>query len=173
MERAPGALAPGPGERLRAVTAALEPSRQTRLSELRFATPEELLPEARRRLLRRLAAGGTAVRPCRRPEPAGNGDLAELGRRLGGWLAAAPGDNHAVAIIRGQRTMLLDEVCHRLGLPRVGGAGRSRWRATIQVLPLAFATAWEPVDVHRLMELLTLPQSPIPAGVAEIFAAAL
>lgn len=203
VERAPGALAPGPGERLRAVTAALEPPRQTRLSELRLATPEELLPEAWRRLLRRLAAGGTAVRPCPLPEPAGNGDLAELGWRLSGlsrqsawrgdgsvtlleaddewlaaeavagWLAAAPGDNHGIAIIRGQRTMLLDEACHRLGLPRVGGAGRSRWRAAVQVLPLAFATAWEPVDVHRLMELLTLPQSPIPAAVAEIFATAL
>ncbi|CBS87254.1 PD-(D/E)XK nuclease family protein [Azospirillum lipoferum] len=203
VERAPGALAPGPGDRLRAVTAALEPPRPTCLTELRLATPEELLPEPWRRLLRRLAAGGTAVCPCRLPVPAGNGDLAALGRRLGGftegaawrgdgsltlleaddewlaaeavagWLAAAPGDNHAIAIIRGQRTMLLDEACHRLGLPRVGGAGRSRWRAAVQVLPLAFATAWEPVDVHRLMELLTLPQSPIPMGVAEFFAAAL
>ncbi|PWC96005.1 PD-(D/E)XK nuclease family protein [Azospirillum sp. TSO5] len=203
VERAPGMLAPGPGERLRAVTAALESPRRTRLSELRLATPEELLPEPWRRLLRRLAAGGTAVRPCHLPEPAGNGDLAALGRRLSGlsqesawrgdgsvtlleaddewlaaeavagWLAAASGGNHGVAIIRGQRTMLLDEACHRLGLPRVGGAGRSRWRAAVQVLPLAFATAWEPVDVHRLMELLTLPQSPIPASVAEIFAAAL
>ena len=211
VERAPGVLTPGQGERLRAVAEALETLRRPPLSELRLATPEELLPEAWRRLLRRLEACGTTVRRCREPEPAADGDLAGVARRLtgvagdaawrddgsvtvleaddewlaaeavAGWLAAAPGNNpqdnqdgnRGVVVIRGQRTMLLDEACARLGLPRVGGAGRSRWRAAVQVLPLAFATAWDPIDVHRLMELLTLPQSPIPPGVAEAFAAAL
>ena len=207
VERAPGALAPGQGERLHTILEALNALRRPPLPDLRLATPEELLPEAWRGLLRRLEACGTAVRPCRQPEPAADGDLAALARRLtgdpgepawrddgsvtvleaddewlaveavAGWLAASLGDtpdgNHGVVVIRGQRTMLLDEACHRLGLPRVGGAGRSRWRAAVQVLSLAFAAAWDPIDVHRLMELLTLPQSPIPTGVAEAFAAAL
>lgn len=132
----------------------------------------------------------------------GDGDLAALGRRLAGdrsaaaggdgrvtvleaddewmaaevvagWLAARPDLNHQVVIVRGQRTTLLDEACRRLGLPRAGGAGRSPWRGAAQVLPLAFAALWEPLDAHRLMELLTLPQSPIPSGVAEVFADAL
>ncbi|PGH57161.1 hypothetical protein CRT60_11825 [Azospirillum palustre] len=132
----------------------------------------------------------------------GDGDLAALGRRLAGdrsagadgdgrvtvleaddewmaaevvagWLAARPDLNHQVVIVRDQRTTLLDEACRRLGLPRAGGAGRSPWRGAAQVLPLAFAALWEPLDAHRLMELLTLPQSPIPSGVAETFADAL
>lgn len=132
----------------------------------------------------------------------GAGDLAALGRRLAGdrsaeangdgsvtvleaddewmaaevvagWLAARPDLNHQLVIVRGQRTTLLDEACRHLGLPRPGGAGRSPWRGAAQVLPLAFAALWEPLDAHRLMELLTLPQSPIPSGVAEAFADAL
>lgn len=188
VERVPAPLAPGRADRLRAVLAALAGEGgevvTAPAAELRLATPADLLPAAWQRLIGRLAAGGTRILPCRDPLPLGDrlgGTITVLeaddewlaAETVAGWLAAAPQDNHGVVILRGQRTTLLDEACRRLGLPRVGGAGRSPWRAAVQVLPLAFAALWEPLDAHRLMELLTLPQSPIPSGVAEAFADAL
>lgn len=202
VERAPAPLAPGRADRLRAVLDDLAEPRAAPAAEVRLATPAGLLPPPWRMLLDRLAACGTRIVPARDPASVADGDLGALGRRLtggassvwrgdgtvtvleaddewlaaettAGWLAAAAGENHTLVILRGQRTTLLDEACRRQGLPRVGGAGRSRWRAAVQVLPLAFATLWNPLDVHRLLELLTLPQSPIPSGVAEAFADAL
>lgn len=61
VERAPGTLAPGQGERLRAVIAALASQRRPPLSELRLATPEELLPDVWRRLLRQLSGSKFGV----------------------------------------------------------------------------------------------------------------
>lgn len=202
VERAPAPLVPGRADRLRAVIDALADRPAAPVAELRLAMPAGLLPMAWRLLLDRLGACGTRVVPCRDPMPAADGDLRAVGRWLttgeraacrrdgtvtvleadeewlaaemtAGWLAAAPEGNRGVVILRGRRTTLLDEACRRLGLPRVGGAGRSPWRAAVQVLPLACAALWSPLDVHRLMELLTLPQSPIPTGVAEVFADAL
>ncbi|PWC35930.1 PD-(D/E)XK nuclease family protein [Azospirillum sp. TSO35-2] len=202
VERVPVALAAGRADRLRAVLDALAALPAAPIAELRLATPVGHLPAAWRLLLDRLAACGTRMPPCRDPAPVADGDLGLVGRRLtigdaaagrgdgtvtvleaddewlaaemtAGWLAALPDRNHTVVILHGQRTTLLDEACRRLGLPRVGGAGRSPWRAAVQVLPLALAALWDPLDVRRLMELLTLPQSPIPAGVAQAFADAL
>ncbi|WP_448190489.1 RecB family exonuclease [Azospirillum sp. sgz301742] len=202
VERAPVPLAPGRADRLRAVLDALAGPCAAPIAELRLATPAALLRPPWRALLDRLGACGTRIVPGKEPAPAADGDLGAVGRWLttgvraacrgdgtltvleadeewlaaemtAGWLAAAPDDNHGMVILRGQRTTLLDEACRRLGLPRVGGAGRSPWRAAVQVLPLAFATLWNPLDVRRLMELLTLPQSPIPASVADLFADAL
>lgn len=187
---------------LSSMKGSLKGRRTAPLAELRLAMPAGLLPPAWRILLDRLEACGTRIFPCRERAPVADGDLGAVGRWLAtgepvvwrgdgtvtmleadeewlaaemtaGWLAATPESNQGVVILRGQRTTLLDEACRRLGLPRVGGAGRSPWRAAVQVLPLAFATLWYPLDVHRLMELLTLPQSPIPSGVAEAFADAL
>ncbi|MBP2230402.1 RecB family exonuclease [Azospirillum agricola] len=202
VERAAGPLIPGRADRLRALLDELAALPTLPIAELRLATPAGLLPPGWRLMLDRLAAAGVRILPCKDGEALGGGDLAALGRRLAGdrtaeavgdggvtvleaddewmaaevvagWLAARPDLDHQVVIIKGQRTTLLDEACRRLGLPRVGGAGRSAWRGAAQVLPLAFAALWEPLDAHRLMELLTLPQSPIPSGVAEAFADAL
>lgn len=195
-------LAAGSADRLRTLLDAVSSIGRPLVDELRLVTPLELLPDAWRRLLSRLANAGTAVTFQPMAQTHRNSDLGSLARwvdegtpatchndgsvvvleaddewlaaeAIAGWLAAAPADNDGVVIVRGHGTSLLDEACHRLGLPRVGGTGRSRWRGALQVLPLALENAWTPLNVHRLLELLTLPQSPIPPVAAAVFAAAL
>lgn len=77
------------------------------------------------------------------------------------WLAAAQNDNHNVVIVRQGNANILDTACRRLGLPRPGGSERSPYRGVLQVLPLAFETAWQPLDAARVLELLVMRESPI------------
>ena len=86
------------------------------------------------------------------------------------WLAAAPDENAGVAIVRQGDATILDAACRRLGLPRPGGGVRSPYRGALQVLPLAFETAWQPLDAGRLLELLVMRGSPIPYRTGRYFA---
>jgi RecB family exonuclease len=78
------------------------------------------------------------------------------------WLASAPADKEDVVIICGADTDILDQALKRHGLPQLGVSSVSRWRALSQILPLALANLWYPLDVRRLVELLSIPMSPIP-----------
>ncbi len=86
----------------------------------------------------------------------------EAADNLAMWLAAEAGANQDVTIICGADTDVLDLALQRHGLPQLGDSESSRWRASLQVLPLVLANAWNPVDVQRLVELLSLPMAPIP-----------
>ncbi|MDR3230162.1 MAG: PD-(D/E)XK nuclease family protein [Synergistaceae bacterium] len=93
----------------------------------------------------------------------------EAAEALATWLAAdetpdgtAREPNEDAAIICGANTDVLDRALARQGLPRLGFSGVSRWRASIQILPLVLANVWRPVDAQRLAELLSMPMSPIP-----------
>lgn len=90
----------------------------------------------------------------------------EAAETLALWLAADAGANAGVTIIHGEETGIVDEALRRHGLPALGGSASSRWRASLQVLPLAIANAWKPVDVRMLVELLQSPLSPIPPSCA-------
>ena len=91
---------------------------------------------------------------------------AEAAEGLAEWLAAAPAGNTSgnrdVLLIRGAGSRILDEALHRRGLPRLGCDLGSRWRAALQVLVLALRNLWRPASPQLLLELLTLPHSPIP-----------
>ncbi|MEH7237782.1 PD-(D/E)XK nuclease family protein [Bacillus sp. JJ1562] len=68
-------------------------------------------------------------------------------------------------LIKGEGSTFLDELLHRRGVPGSGVDATSKWRAVLQVLPLTIDTYWEPVRVDRMMELLTIPTSPIPGEI--------
>jgi len=89
------------------------------------------------------------------------------------WLAADRDANDGVVIVRGDGSELLDEALRRHGLPRLGVDVASRWRAVLQVLPLALANEWKPFSAYRLLELLTLPRTPVPSYAARELAEAL
>ena len=91
---------------------------------------------------------------------------------LADWLAAQPDDGGTVFVL-GAPTEMLDGALARRGLPRFGHLLPSPLRGGIQVLSLAFATRWRPLDPAPLLDLLSLPQSPIPGGVAGALASAL
>ncbi|MEK5039151.1 PD-(D/E)XK nuclease family protein [Sporosarcina sp. FSL K6-3457] len=76
------------------------------------------------------------------------------------WLELK-GDDQTL-IINNANNLLLAELFHRRGLPSSEVNEYSKWRSALQVLPLTLETYWEPVRIDRIMELLTLPTSPLP-----------
>lgn len=61
---------------------------------------------------------------------------------------------------------VLDQALARHGLPTVGGAGDPSDNAVLQLLPLVVAMGAKPQDPERVVELLTLPTSPVPRRIA-------
>ncbi|MDR1886253.1 MAG: PD-(D/E)XK nuclease family protein, partial [Synergistaceae bacterium] len=77
------------------------------------------------------------------------------------WLSC--GENDDVAIIYGHDTEILDHALSYHGLPKIGGAEFSRWRAALQALPMLLSVVWKPVDAHSLAEFLSMPVNPLPS----------
>jgi len=84
------------------------------------------------------------------------------------WLKADETVNGNVLLIQGQGSDVLDAALQRVGLPVQGINRRSPWRAALQVLPLALANVWKPLNVHALLEFLSLPVSPVPNFAARL-----
>ncbi|MGS2778720.1 RecB family exonuclease [Robertmurraya sp. GLU-23] len=76
-------------------------------------------------------------------------------------------------IIKDEGSLLLDELLHRRGVAGAGAEEASKWRAVLQVLPLTIDTYWNPIRVERMMELVTIPSSPIPGRIRYRLATAL
>ncbi len=191
-------LAPGPAERAYSLLPHLHGA--CPIDDLTIVDDPQRLPLVWRRLIEALAAGGAKVVPAAVRPGAETTDLAKAqallcngksGKELKGdrsfsvvrcddeltagtiaaeWLAAAPEANAEVAIVRRGDAMILDGACRRLGLPKPGGITRSPLRGALQALPLAFATAWRPLDAKRLLELLVMPGSPVPHRIGRHFA---
>ncbi len=98
---------------------------------------------------------------------------ADAAEALAEWLAADEASNSEVVLMKSMGSRLLDESLHRKGLPRLGTDSRSRWRAALQLLLLAIENAWKPVNPHLLLEILTLPYSPVPKRAGWYFIQAL
>ena len=58
--------------------------------------------------------------------------------------------------------IVLDNALERAGLPRCGFRHYTRFRSATQVLKLALALVWEPVDPHRMLQFLLHPSGPLP-----------
>ncbi|HKI59718.1 MAG TPA: PD-(D/E)XK nuclease family protein, partial [Mariprofundaceae bacterium] len=89
------------------------------------------------------------------------------------WLKGDEASNGNVLLIQGQGSDVLDAALQRVGLPVQGSSKRSPWRAALQILPLALANVWQPLNVHALLEFLSLPCSPVQAFVARLLREAL
>lgn len=91
------------------------------------------------------------------------------------WLAALPsGDLHGTVILASNSdTALLDHALRARGIPALGLSASSPWRGALQVLPLAFAAAWQPFDPRALLNLFLLPRPPVGAWAARRLARAL
>lgn len=70
-----------------------------------------------------------------------------------------------ITLVNGGNGNMLDMALQNLDMPKVGISSLSRWRPQLQVLPLILSLLWEPLDPHRLLELLTNPVCPLPAYV--------
>jgi RecB family exonuclease len=91
------------------------------------------------------------------------------------WIASKSDDasRETVIIAPDGDSTLLDQAFARHGLPRLGLSPSSAYRGALQVLSLAFAAAWKPVDPRKLLELLLLPRPPIRRWAARILADAI
>lgn len=97
-----------------------------------------------------------------------------LARECARYLASGSGeDNRRVAVICEGGSSVLDAALRRAGLGGLGLAERSRWRESLQVLPLWLDTLWKPFSPQRFLELLELPASPVPGELRLALTAAL
>ena len=181
---AAGRVAPCPGQRLRRILQLLNEQR-TQISDLRLLDQPSDLPLMWRQLAERL--GGQPL-PDSTPAARSESDLGKLQALLTG-KAPQPlcGDGSLVVVralsrdvtaqaiaevVRQQRTrstvviasrdgIILDNAFERVGLPRAGFQHYSPFRAASQVLKLALALVWEPLDPHRLLQFLIHPVGPL------------
>ncbi len=79
------------------------------------------------------------------------------------WLLAEGyrGADEDSVLIAPENGFVLDDALHRVGIPRAGFQNYSPFRAASQVLKLALALIWEPLDPHRLLQFLIHPVSPL------------
>ncbi len=196
-------ILPGRADRLATAVDALRSGIDLPFQEISVVDPPETIDPGMGRLLRAVAECGVQVsyRPagtgaCRQEtdlakvqswlangqaEPlVGDGTFVVLHGRsesaeaeaVADWLAARPDDAETVVIL-GAPSGMLDGALARRGLPRFAHLPASPLRGAVQLLSLAFAIRWRPFDPAPLLDLLSLPQSPVPSAVARALAAAL
>jgi hypothetical protein len=194
-------LPAGFADRLRALIDSLADKPRLSLASVTLIDERDDLPAGMRRLLRALEACGVTVESSAPSPRAKDNDLTRLvapfnatGTRpqivgdrsvtlltadteivaaeaLVGWLAADKAGNEGLVFVTGADSAALDHSLNRAGLPRLGASAASPHRALLQVLPLAFALAWDPPDPHKLLDFLLLPVSPLPRWAANRLAA--
>ena len=65
-----------------------------------------------------------------------------------------PGAVAETLVVAERDGVVLDNAFERAGLPRCGFVHHTRFRAATQVLKLALALVWDPVDPHRILQFL-------------------
>ncbi|KMY68101.1 hypothetical protein AAU61_09900 [Desulfocarbo indianensis] len=177
---------PGFPDRLNDVFQTLS-KRRADMARVSLCEPLDELPLAWRQVLKALQAQGTKVEvmepgaatpsgdleAARKPgfKPTGDGSLQLLrpagplaaAHEVAAWLAAR-GDLNGTVIIGGDA--VLDRELRNFGLPCLGSPSSVYDHTLLQVVPLVLEMGWSPPDPQRALELLTLPQGPVPRGIA-------
>lgn len=177
---------PGVGQRLRAVLAQLD-KRSTQVAEVELLDHADDLPPLWRRVLERFDCSTTPGNTPRAPRDSDLGKLQALLTRSPARPLSGDGslvvvrafsrdataqataemlrrlDDPSQAVVVASRDgIILDNALQRVGLPRAGFQYYSPFRAASQVLKLAFALIWQPLDPHRLLQFLIHPVNPLP-----------
>lgn len=177
------------GDRLQRVAQALA-SRPVPIKSVRLVEPSASYPIAWRRVLDRLPttleSTGPSAEPVtalgglqraalglvegRDPAPvswADDGSLrfvrAETRLVAGRWIAAELiSEPHSNLVLTESDGEILDHLAVEAGLPRHGFSAPSAFRPSLQVLPLALALIWEPLDIYAALAFLTHSICPLP-----------
>jgi ATP-dependent helicase/nuclease subunit B len=186
-------VSPGVPDRLIHVAEAIN-KLATDIDTITLFESEDALPHAWKQILRNLSRAGVNVVKKQTPPVNTSGDLAAAGKpaftpngdgsiqfiqpigpmtaahEIAAWLADKP-DLYQTVIIG--HDLVLDEALQRFGLPITGAIGSATDNLLLQILPLILSLAWWPPDPERAIELLSLPISPIPRGLARKLVSAL
>ena len=182
IERVPA----GVGQRLRAILGLLD-KRRTQIREVELLDAAEDLPPLWRRVLERFDCSTTRTGTGCAPSYSDLGKLQalltrDLARPLDGdgslvvvrafsrdvtaqataEMLRQLDDPSRAAVVASRDGIILDNAMERVGLPRAGFQHYSPFRAANQVLKLAFALIWQPLDPHRLLQFLIHPVNPLP-----------
>ena len=169
LEADSGPLSPGVPDRIKTILAEL---RKYKFSDtLVLQDPRDLLPYEWKQVIGQLRESGMTL--CE-PEPAepcipekiqvnGANEFVLAGECVR-FLAA--GENKRTAIICEGDSSILDGAFQRNGIGRLNAVDRSRWRESLQILPLWLETLWKPFNPQRFLELLLLPNTPVPKKLA-------
>ena len=178
----------GFSERLRAVTGKL-PSVSLDIAEMHILEPNQILGQQWELLIEKLLASGISITHCAPLTAKASGDLGslqsalrtgstmnakgdgsllilkgvsdcELDDIIAAWLVKSGKADRLFIQPTGDRT--LERVLYASGAPSLGISSYSSLRPILQLLPLLCELLWEPLDPYRLLELLTLPVTPIP-----------
>ena len=176
IEANPLPLAPGVPDRIKFLLAELEIF--TFSDTLYLLEKLELLPPYWQKIINRLEKCGMKIihpSPEVKHSPqvikvCGNNEYT-LATELCRYLSA--GNNQSTAVICEGKSEVLDGVLSRFGKGMIGNVQPSRWRESLQILPLWLETLWKPFNPLRFLELLLLPHSPIPCDVAKALVKAL
>ena len=190
-----GRLAIGIGERLKAVAAALD-QRKHPIDAVELTDPITDFPFAWRGILEKLpvtqleAPAITAsatnlsrlqqalLNPPTKRIPWNSDDSIIVVRShsriaAGGLMSSLcsrfPSETLLVAEAEGA---LYDTLSSAYGNARLGISEKSELRPPLQLLSLAFALAWKPLDVYALLEFLAHPMSPLPRFASAMLAEA-
>jgi len=189
-------LLPGFADRWQDVVEAIAAGGRHGVETFHCAEPEVQLSPGIRQLLKALAGAGARVLAMPQPDPpAADTDLARWQRSLraeggsvGRQTLAADGsllvlrarrDTHLAAFAAAwlrlnpdfqpallQADNTLDDALYLEGLPSLGLPSASLARPTLQVLKLVTVFLWEPVDVYKVMEFVSLAVKPLDDGLA-------
>jgi len=179
-------VAPGLPDRLAAVLENL-PGRAVPIERIELTDDLDALPWSWRGVFGLLASAGVEIVKKKIAPVAAVGDLAasrvkgfvpegdgslRLLRSCGPLQAAEEVAAHLASLDSPDGVLiiwpdpLLDMALHRHGLPTSGAGSELHKKATHSVLPLVVGLGWSPVDPRLVMELLTLPRSPVGPDVA-------
>lgn len=81
-------------------------------------------------------------------------------------------DPNNTLVIAESEGALYDSLSASYGNPRLGISEKSELRPPLQLLSLAFALLWKPLDVYALLEFLAHPMSPLPRFASSLLAEA-
>lgn len=192
VERATGGLLfPSVGERLAEVVRSLD-KQDCKIDSVELVDSIEAFPKRWREVLAKLPVRGVrayepsadpntvlgklqialkAAQEGKRPDGkiawSDDGGLrvvrAETGLVAARWVAHGfTSPQERAAIVAEQGRTLLDTTLDSADVARQGFQDASPLAPALQVLPLALATVWEPLDVYALLEFLSHPIGPVP-----------